>query len=101
MPSAPDPPRNALDRILGGQPREVWILTSIAFAVALGFGIVAPAIALYAKTFGASDFLAGSVIAVFAAMRFVSSPFAGALVNRAGERLVLATGMGIVATSSA
>ena len=100
--STPNPrPMNALDRVLGGQPREVWVLTSIAFAVALGFGIVAPAIALYAKTFGASDFLAGAVIAVFAAMRFVSSPFAGWLVNRSGERIVLATGMGIVATSSA
>jgi MFS family permease len=34
-------------------------------------------------------------------MRFVGAPFAGAAVDRAGERLVLASGMGIVAVSSA
>lgn len=87
-------------RFLGGQPREVWVLTAVAFAVALGFGIVAPAIVLFAKSFAVSDFLAGTVIAVFAAMRFVSAPAAGWLVNRAGERLVLASGIGIVAISS-
>jgi MFS family permease len=93
--------RGPLQGLLGGLPREVGVLTAVAFAVALGFGIVAPAIALFAKTFGVSDFAAGAVISVFALMRFVSAPFAGTAVDRAGERLVLATGMGIVATSSA
>lgn len=92
---------NPIQRYLGNLPREVGVLTAVAFAVALGFGIVAPAIALFAKDFGVSDFLAGTVIAIFAGMRFVASPFAGWLVNRSGERVILASGIGIVAVSSA
>ncbi len=37
---------------LKGLPREVGVLAAIAFCVALGFGIVAPSIPIFAKTFG-------------------------------------------------
>ncbi len=76
------------------------MLTAVAFSVALGFGIVAPAIPLFAKDFGVSNFAAGAVISVFALVRFASAPLAGRFVNRYGERLVLATGIGIVGVSS-
>ncbi len=87
--------------MLAGLPREVAVLSAIAFCVALGFGIVAPAIPLFAKSFGVSTTAATAVISVFALMRFVSSPGAGWLVNRIGERTTLAIGLGIVALSSA
>ena len=76
------------------------MLASIAFFVALGFGIVIPSIPIYAESFGVSAFAASAVISAFALMRFVSSPFAGAWTNRFGERNVLATGLAIVAISS-
>jgi MFS family permease len=82
-------------------PREVAVLVAIAFCVALGFGIVAPVIPVFARTFDVSIFEASAVISVFALMRFVTAPLAGALVNRSGERLILAGGLGIVAVSSA
>jgi len=82
-------------------PREVPVLVAIAFCVALGFGIVAPVIPVFARTFDVSIFEASAVISVFALMRFVTAPLAGLLVNRAGERIILATGLGIVAASSA
>ncbi|MFM7146863.1 MAG: MFS transporter, partial [Actinomycetales bacterium] len=82
-------------------PREVAILVAIAFCVALGFGIVAPVIPVFARTFDVSIFEASAVISVFALMRFVTAPLAGAMVNRSGERLILASGLGIVAASSA
>jgi MFS family permease len=72
----------------------------VAFSVALGFGIVAPAIPLFAKDFGVTNFAAGAVISVFALVRFASAPVAGRFVNRFGERLVLAGGIGIVGVSS-
>lgn len=84
----------------GSLPPEVAVLTAVAFSVALGFGIVAPAIPLFARNFGVSNFAAGAVISVFALVRFVSAPVAGRLVNRLGERVVLATGIGIVGVSS-
>jgi MFS family permease len=83
-----------------GLPREVAVLGAVAFSVALGFGIVATSLSLYAKSFDVSDFWVGGVIAVFAAFRFVSAPGAGWLVNRSSERLVLSTGIAIVAVSS-
>jgi MFS family permease len=82
-------------------PREVIVLAAVAFCVALGFGIVVPAIPVFAKSFGVSNFWASSVVSVFALMRFVSAFGGGFLVNRLGERLVLALGIGIVAVSSA
>lgn len=81
-------------------PREVSVLAGIAFCVALGFGIVIPAIPLFARTFGVSAVAASAVISVFAAMRLVSSPPAGWLVNRYGERAVMSTGLAIVGLSS-
>ncbi len=85
---------------LRGLPREVGVLAAIAFCVALGFGIVAPAIPVFARTFGVTALLAGAVISVFALMRLITSPGAGALVNRIGERAVLSSGLAIVAVSS-
>lgn len=82
-------------------PREVWVLASIAFFVALGFGIVIPAIPIFASSFEVSAFAASSVVSAFALMRFISSPFAGWMTDRLGERLVLASGLLIVAVSSA
>ncbi|HEX7461348.1 MAG TPA: MFS transporter [Dermatophilaceae bacterium] len=90
----------ALRNPFGSLPPEVAVLTAVAFSVALGFGIVAPAIPLFAKDFGVSNFATGAVISVFALVRFASAPVAGRLVNRVGERVVLATGIGIVAVSS-
>lgn len=85
---------------LKGLPVEVAVVTTITFFVALGFGILAPAIPVFARTFGVSAMAASSVISVFALVRFISSPAAGAMVNRFSERSVLATGLIIVSVSS-
>jgi len=77
------------------------VLAVVAACVALGFGIVAPAIPLFAKSFDVSNFAASSVISVFALMRFASAFLGGRLVDRLGERLVLGTGIGVVGVSSA
>jgi MFS family permease len=82
-------------------PREVPVLVAVAFFVALGFGIVAPAIPVFARDFGVGRAAAGAVISAFAFMRVISALGAGRLVDRTGERIVLATGIGIVAVSSA
>lgn len=82
-------------------PREVMVLTAVAFAVAVGFGVVVPAIPVFAREFGVGRTAAGAVISAFAFMRLVSALGSGRLVNRIGERVVLATGIGIVAVSSA
>jgi DHA1 family multidrug resistance protein-like MFS transporter len=95
--------RRAIRRtpFLAGLPPEVAVLAAIAFCVALGFGILAPALPVFARTFDVSIFQASAVISVFALMRFITSPLAGSLTDRFGERAVLASGLSIVAVSSA
>jgi MFS transporter, DHA1 family, multidrug resistance protein len=82
-------------------PIEVTALSLIAFFVALGFGIVAPVIPMFASEFGVSALAASSVISVFAFTRLIAAPPAGAMVNRIGERRVLSWGLIIVSVSSA
>lgn len=76
-----------------GLPREVSVLTTISFLVAIGFGLIIPAIPIFAKTFGVTNTLIGLIISSFAIMRFVSGLFSGKLVDRFGERLVLGSGL--------
>lgn len=87
-------------RLLGDLPGEVAALAGVAFAVAVGFGIVAPVIPLFAQEFGVGATAAGAVVSAFAFMRLVSALAGGRLVDALGERAVLATGLAIVAVSS-
>jgi MFS family permease len=84
----------------GELPREVGVLAVIAFVVALGFGIVAPAIPLFARAFGVGTTAVGLAISAFAFFRFVSAFSGGTLVERFGERVVLAAGLLIVAVTT-
>ena len=81
-------------------PFEVWALVAGAFAVALGYGVVAPAIPQFALEFGVSKFAASAIVSAFALMRLVSAPFAGWIVARIGERLTYTIGILIVALST-
>jgi MFS family permease len=75
-------------------------MAGVAFCVALGFGVVAPAIPLFATAFGVSASAAGAVVSVFALMRLVSGLAAGRLVDALGPRATLVGGMAVVAISS-
>jgi len=68
--------------------------------VAVGFGIIAPTIPLFAKSFGVNNAQVGLIISSFAFARFASGLFAGKLVDKFGERIVYTTGIGFVAISS-
>ena len=81
-------------------PRDVMVLGVIAFCVAVGFGVLVPVLPVFARSFGVDNFAVGAVVSVFALMRLVSAPFCGPMINRLGERLILATGIFIVAISS-
>lgn len=82
--------------VLAGLPREVKILTTSGFFVAVGFGVIVPAMPLYAKSFGATNTAVGLIISMFAVARFSSGLFSGKLVDRFGERLVFAAGITMV-----
>ncbi|MBP7148761.1 MAG: MFS transporter [Acidobacteria bacterium] len=88
-------------RAVLGLSLDVVVLSAVAFCVALGFGIVAPALPIFARSFGVSATAASAVISVFALVRLVGATPAGALVDRVGERTTLAWGLAVVAVSSA
>ncbi|MEX2289453.1 MAG: MFS transporter [Mycobacteriales bacterium] len=85
---------------LRGLPRETFALALVAFCVALGFGIVVPAVPLFALQFGVGPTAAGAVVSAFALMRLVSGLAGGRLVDRVGERTALLAGLTVVAVSS-
>ncbi|EOM77407.1 MFS transporter [Rhodococcus rhodnii] len=81
-------------------PKEIWVLVSAAFLIALGFGLVAPALPQFARSFDVSVTAASVVISSFAFMRLVFAPASGRLVQRLGERPIYITGVLVVAAST-
>jgi MFS family permease len=96
-PFGPTRRRTANEPRLG---RDVYVLGVIAFFVMVGFGVVVPVLPVYVKSFGVGNLEIGAVVSAFALMRFVASPICGKLIDWAGERTILAVGIGIVAVSS-
>ncbi|MCM3907878.1 MFS transporter [Trueperella bernardiae] len=82
-------------------PREIWVLVAAAVVVSLGYGIVAPVLPQFAKSFGVTTTLATVVVSAFAFMRLSFAPVSGALAARFGERSMYMVGIVIVAASSA
>ena len=94
--------RNTTDSSTAAEPRlpkEIWVLVVAAFIVALGYGIVAPALPQFASSFGVGFTAASAVISVFALMRLAFAPVSGRLVQAIGERPTYLTGLLITAGS--
>jgi MFS transporter, DHA1 family, tetracycline resistance protein len=66
------------------------ILFLTVFIDLLGFGLVIPILPTYAVSLGATSFEVGLVMAVYALMNFIFSPFWGTLSDRVGRRPVIA-----------
>ncbi|MEN8704812.1 MAG: MFS transporter [Nocardioides marinisabuli] len=81
-------------------PSEIWVLIGAAFVIAIGFGLIAPVLPAYARTFDVGVAAASVVVSAFAFFRLVFAPAGGALVSRLGERPVYLTGLLVVAVSS-
>lgn len=81
-------------------PPEVPILSAAAFLVAAGFGLIAPATPIFARSFGVSQAAAGAVVSLFAFARFCTGLTGGKLVDRFGPQKMMATGLFIVSLSA-
>lgn len=82
-------------------PAEIRVLIAAAFVIALGFGIVAPVLPQYARSFGVGVTAASIIVSAFAFARLVFAPGGGALIAKFGERPVYIAGLLIVAVSTA
>lgn len=81
-------------------PADIWVLIVAAFAVAVGYGIVAPVLPQFARSFDVSVTAASVVVSAFAFFRLVFAPAGGFLVDKLGERWVYMTGLLIVVVST-
>ena len=93
--------KNGLTKVTASLGSEVWSLIAAAFIVALGFGLIAPVLPQFAKSFGLGITAATVVVSSFAFCRLITAPVGGRLVDRLGERRVYVTGLLIVAVSTA
>ena len=78
-------------------PREISVLVAASFFVAVGFGIILPAIPVFARSFGVSNAAIGLIVSMFAITRFASGLISGKLVDLYGERAVYSSGVFMVA----
>lgn len=69
--------------------RIVGILFLVIFLDLLGFGILIPVIPLYAKFFGANEFIGSLLIAVYSLFQFIGAPILGRLSDERGRRPIL------------
>ncbi len=81
-------------------PRGLWVLLAANVVIALGYGLIAPALPIFADTFGVTELAVSAVISSFALMRLLFAPTTGRLVTRLGERRIYLTGLVIVAVST-
>src|SRR5438445_7967462 len=93
------PPAKVSVRSILGE-RSVRVIMLITFVIMLGFGIIAPILPLYARSFGVGYGDAGLLISAFAFTRLVMDLFAGPIVDRYGERAAATGGLVFVAISS-
>jgi len=77
-PSHIDNPRRALASVF-----------FIVFVDLLGFGILIPIIPLYVRSFGASEFVVGLLVAAYSLFQFIGAPLLGRLSDERGRRPVL------------
>jgi MFS transporter, DHA1 family, tetracycline resistance protein len=81
-------------------PGEVRWLVATAFTVAVGYGLIAPVLPIFARSFGVSVTATSAVIGAFAVVRILVAPFSGRVVGRWGELPGLVAGLLVVAASS-
>lgn len=69
--------------------RQLSSIFLIVFIDLLGFSLILPLLPYYAETFGASPFMTGLLVAVYAAAQLIGAPLLGRLSDRIGRRPVL------------
>jgi MFS family permease len=82
-------------------PAEIRLLVGAGFVVAVGYGVAAPALPAFARSFDVGVAAASAVVSAFAVVRIACAPVSGWLAGRWGELRVFCGGLVIVGLSSA
>lgn len=71
------------------QNKRLAAIFLVVFIDLLGFSLILPLLPYFAKTFNASDFQIGLLVAIYAGAQLVSAPILGRLSDRYGRRPLL------------
>jgi len=91
----------------GGRFRDVLgapeVRTSLigTFLIMLGYGILAPVLPNYARSFGVDLKAVGVLVAAFSVTRLAVDPFTGVILDALGERRAVTLGAAVVGLTSA
>jgi MFS family permease len=83
-----------------GLPRKIWVLVGISFVIALGYGVVAPVLPTFARSFNVGITAASIVVSAFALLRIAFAPLSSRWIIRMGELRVFCAGLAVVGVSS-
>jgi MFS transporter, DHA1 family, multidrug resistance protein len=97
--STPAATQKAGFRVIVADP-AVRVVILIIFVIMLGFGIIAPILPLFARSFGVGYETASLLISAFAFARLIFDPIAGPIVDRFGERVSSMAGVVVVGVSA-
>ncbi|MEE1620702.1 MFS transporter [Zafaria sp. J156] len=81
-------------------PGEIKVLICAAFVIAIGFGLIAPVLPQFARSFDVGIVAAGFIVSVFAVTRLAFAPASGRMTDRLGEPVVYVGGVLVVAVST-
>ncbi|PXY38073.1 arabinose ABC transporter permease [Prauserella flavalba] len=81
-------------------PREIYVLVGASFLIAIGYGLIGPALPNFAASFDVGVTAASFVVSAFALVRLAFAPASGRLVTRFGERPTYLWGLSIVAVGT-
>lgn len=81
-------------------PTQIKVLIAASFLIALGYGLVAPVLPGFARSFNVGALAATLVVSAFAFSRLLFAPVTGRLVSTCGERRIYCTGLLIVGIGS-
>lgn len=76
--------------------RSMTVLCISAFFTAVGVGIIAPILPIYAKNLGASGVMIGLMYACYYLSMVLLNPIMGRLSDRVGKKLLIVIGFGLV-----
>lgn len=81
-------------------PREIWVLVGASFLIAVGYGLVAPSLPAFVRSFDVGITAASLVISIFALSRLLFAPLSGRIVARFGELPGYMVGLTVVAAGT-
>lgn len=81
-------------------PGSIWVLIGASLVIAVGYGLMAPILPTYARTFNVGITAASLLISVFAFFRLIFAPLGGRLTTKLGERWVYMGGLIIVSAAT-